>query len=202
LPSCAPPSSLINEVALRISERTMTTPQMLDRRALLRRALLLVGGTAAAIPFDLFADSSAQTRFFGAAQYSLLEAVVDIIIPRTDTPGAIDAGVPASFDALMKNWASRERQEQFRALLDEMDRAAREPTGGLLALDRARRAEVLVAFDKSKISDRVYRRFKELVLTLYYLSEAGATQELRYEHVPGRWEASVKMTPDTRSWAT
>lgn len=155
--------------------------------------MLLVGGGAVATPLELFADSGPQARFFGAAQYSLLEVVADIIVPRTDTPGAIDAGVPAAFDALMKNWASRERQEQFRALLAEIDQATR---------DRgSRRAEAVVAFDKSKIDDRIYRKFKELVLTLYCLSEAGATQELRYEHVPGRWEASVKMTPNTRTWA-
>lgn len=171
---------------------------MLDRRELLRRAIVLVGGTAAATPFELFADSGPQARFFGAAQYSVLEAVADIIMPRTDTPGAIDAGVPAAFDALMKNWASRKRQEQFRALLEEMDQAARGHATGLLALERTRRAEIVAAFDKSKAGDKVYRKFKELVLRLYYLSEIGATRELRYEHVPGRWEASVKMTPDTR----
>ena len=175
---------------------------MFNKRELLRRALLLVGGTAMATSFELFADSSPQARFFGATQYSLLEAVADIIIPRTDTPGAVDAGVPAAFDALMKNWASRERQEQFRALLEEMDKAAREQAGGgLLALERTQRIEVVVAFDKSKTGDRVYRKFKELVVALYYLSEVGATQELRYEHVPGRWDASVTMTPDTRTSA-
>lgn len=184
----------------------MSIASMLDRRELLRRAIFLVGGTAVATPLELFADSGPQARFFGAAQYSLLEVVADIIMPRTDTPGAIDAGVPAAFDALMKNWASRERQEQFRALLEEIDQAAREQASGLLALDRTRRTEVLVAFDKSKsggrhTGDKVYRKFKELVLTLYYHSEVGATQELRYEHVPGRWEASVKMTPDTRASA-
>jgi len=179
----------------------MSVGSMLDRRELLRRAIALVGGTAAATPLELFADSGPRARFFGAAQYSLLEAVADIIMPRTDTPGAIDAGVPVAFDALMKNWASRERQEQFRALLDEMDQAARGQATGLLALERDRRAEVVVAFDKSKAGDKVYRKFKELVLKLYYLSEIGATQELRYEHVPGRWEASVKMTPDTRASA-
>jgi gluconate 2-dehydrogenase gamma chain len=180
---------------------SMRVDQMFNRRELLRRAILLVGGTAVATPFELFADSGPQARFFGAAQYSLLETVADIIIPRTDTPGAIDAGVPAAFDALMKNWAARERQEQFRALLEEIDQVAREQGSGLVALERTRRAEVVVAFDKSKGGDKVYRKFKGLVLTLYYLSEVGATQELRYEHVPGRWEASVKMTPDTRASA-
>lgn len=163
--------------------------------------MFLVGGAAAATSFDLFADSGPQARFFGAPQYSLLETVTEIIIPRTDTPGALEAGVPAAFDALMKNWAARERQEQFRALFEEIDQAARDRGNGLLALDPARRTEIMVAFDKSKTGDKVYRKFKELVLTLYYLSEAGATQELRYEHVPGRWEAAVKMTPDTRTSA-
>ena len=172
-----------------------------DRRELLRRAILLVGGTAVTTPFELLADSGPQVRFFGAVQYSLLEAVADIILPRTDTPGAIDAGVPAAFDALMKSWASRERQEQFRALLEDIDRAARNQGGGVLALARTRRAEVIAAFDESQAGNRVYRKFKELLLTLYCLSEAGATQELRYEHVPGRWEASVKMTPNTRTSA-
>lgn len=179
----------------------MRIDQTFDRRELLRRAILLVGGTAIATPVELIADAGAKARFFGAAQYSLLEAVADIIMPRTDTPGAIDAGVPATFDALMKNWASRERQEQFRALLEQIDQAAREQGNELLALDHARRTEVLVAFDKARMGDQVYRKFKELVLTLYYRSEVGATQELRYEHVPGRWEASVTMTPDTRAWA-
>lgn len=179
----------------------MRIDQMLDRRELLRRALLLVGGTAVVTPFELFADSGAKVRFFDAAQYSLLETVADIIIPRTDTPGAIDAGVPAAFDALMSNWASRERQEQFRALLEAIDQAGRDQGRGLLALEPARRAEVVVAFNESKTGDKVYRKFKELVLTLYCLSEVGATQALRYEHVPGRWEASVKMTPDTRASA-
>jgi hypothetical protein len=122
-------------------------------------------------------------------------------MPRTDTPGALDAGVPASFDALMKNWASRERLEQFRALLNKMDQAAGVPGKSFLALERTQRTDVLVAFDKANAEDDVYRKFKELVLTLYYHSELGATQELRYEHVPGRWEASVKITPDARASA-
>ena len=46
------------------------------------------------------------------------------------------------------------------------------------------------------------RRFKELVLTLYYLSQPGATRELRYEHTPGKWEPSIEIGPDTRAWAT
>jgi gluconate 2-dehydrogenase gamma chain len=177
----------------------MSDLPVLNRRELLRSAVLLIGGTALGTSFELFADSGAQPRFFDDAQYALLQEVVDIIIPRTDTPGALDAGVPAAFDALMNNWASRERQDQFRALLEQIDVAARERGNTFLEFDRTRRVEVLTAFDQAKASDKVYKKFKELVLTLYYYSEVGAMQELHYVHVPGKWEASVRITPDTRS---
>ena len=32
----------------------------------------------------------------------------------------------------------------------------------------------------------------------YYMSEAALTTELEYEHVPGSWTASVKVTPKTK----
>lgn len=35
----------------------------------------------------------------------------------------------------------------------------------------------------------------------YYYSQVGATQELRYELVPGAWEPSVPITAATRAWA-
>ena len=62
--------------------------------------------------------------------------------------------------------------------------------------------EAARSFDAAQMTaDPVYRRFKELVLTLYYLSQPGATRELRYEHVPGKWEPSIEVGPDTRAWA-
>jgi gluconate 2-dehydrogenase gamma chain len=143
----------------------------MNRRDLLRRAALIVGGAAIVRPIALVAD--ARPRFFSSTQYALLEETADLIIPRTDTPGARDAGVPVALDALMAAWASRERQQQFRELLDQIDRSARG------------HADSLLAFDKARATDPIYRKFKELVLTLYYLSETGATQELRYEHTPG-----------------
>jgi hypothetical protein len=46
-----------------------------------------------------------------------------------------------------------------------------------------------------------YTRLKDLVLTTYYLSEPGATKELRYELIPGVWDASMPLGKDRRAWA-
>jgi hypothetical protein len=170
----------------------------IDRRALLRTAILLVGGSMAGIPAGAFAqDAAAATkRFFTLAQFAVLDEVAAIIIPKTDTPGAREAGVPANVDMLMSKWASEERQEQFRAMLDSIGGA------GLMRMKPAERLDYVRKYDAEHLhGEGAYGRFKELVLTLYYLSEPGATQELRYELSPGKWDGWTEMTPDTRAWA-
>jgi hypothetical protein len=134
----------------------------------------------------------------------LLEEIAEIIIPRTDTPGARDAGVAGFIDALMTHWASPERAARFRGLLDEIDaRALADAGAGLLSLPQTRRIETVAGYDAAQIAagNQTYRRFKELVLTAYYWSEPGATQELRYELAPGVWEPRLAIGPDTRAWA-
>src|SRR3546814_11287349 len=65
----------------------------------------------------------------------------------TDTPGAIDAGVPRAIDAMLRDWASEKTRGDFVATLDALDAAARSATGkGLAALLPDRRAPVVAAF--------------------------------------------------------
>jgi hypothetical protein len=177
----------------------------LERRALLRGAILLVGGSLAGISGEVLAQATAKSaRFFNAARFATLAEVADIMIPRTATPGAKDAGVPEAMDALMVNWASKERQQQFRSILDEINaRAKAAGASSLVALPMAKRVEVVRAYDADKFGakDWPYNRFKELVMTLYYLSEPGATKELRYELIPGKWEPGIELKSDTPAWA-
>jgi gluconate 2-dehydrogenase gamma chain len=173
---------------------------VLDRRVLLAGAIALVGGTLAGFPAELLALAPAtQARFFTPAQFAILDAVVDIIIPRTDTPGARDAGVADFIDRMMSRWASPDHKLEYAALIDDIDRQA----GGLIALAGPARIEAVRAYDAAAFAahNEAYRKFKELVLTAYYWSEPGATQELRYELAPGIWEPRVPMTPATRAWA-
>ena len=170
----------------------------IDRRALIRTAIMLVGGgVAAGSPVQALAQAKKTARFFTPAQYAVMSETVDIIMPRTDTPGAKDAGVPAAMDAMMRNWASKERQAQFAALMDEIGRR------GLSKLPPAARVDLIRTIDSEKLAagDQIYGRFKDLVLSLYYLSEAGATKELRYELVPGAWEPWTELKPGQRTWA-
>lgn len=76
----------------------MTDIAQIDRRSLLNAALLLVGATVAAgVSPEAFADASARSKpYLDPASFTLLSAIAETIIPRTDTPGAIDAHMVAS----------------------------------------------------------------------------------------------------------
>lgn len=176
--------------------------QGMDRRGLLQSLAALLGAAATTGLPSLSWAADAAPKFFSPAEYALLTETVDIMIPRTDTLGAVDAGVPAAMDGMMLSWASAERREEFRKVLADLDAAARaEGAGGFIALPRERRVAVLTAYDRKIFLNAPYGQFKKIVLTTYYLSEGGATQELRYKAVPGKWDGAVPVTPDTRAWA-
>ena len=168
----------------------------LDRRTLLGSAILLVGGTLASGVAMPALAATGTARFFTPEELLIVAEFAEIIIPRTDTPGAKDAGVPEALDALMADWASEARKAEFRALVARIADAGGVTPGAPPQIELAR------SFDAAQLpADPVYRRFKELVLMLYYLSQPGATRELRYEHVPGKWEPSIEVGPDARAWA-
>lgn len=200
----------------------MTITSM-DRRSLLESALLLMGVTAtASFSTEAFAKAAASPKpFLDQKSFTLLSAIADTIIPKTDTPGAVDAHVPAKFDALLVNWASPEHRVMLADALASIDAVAREKQGkGFAELTPDQRKELLSAHDIAglkpvprtekltgmrammagpSVADPGYAKLKELIVLLYYYSEEALTTELVYEHVPGGWTPSVKVTPETRA---
>jgi hypothetical protein len=110
--------------------------------------------------------------------------------------------VPALFAAMLAKWASPATRTAFLARLDAIDAAAMTAKGKAFAkLPAKDRLAVLKAYDAANFPAPDYKRMRDLFLILYYNSEPGATQELRYEHAPGAFEPSLPITRDTRAWA-
>lgn len=190
----------------------------MDRRAMLQRAMLLVGATGLAS--CKFLPGSGTPVELGVDQMKLLEVFADTLIPQTDTPGALGAGVPKTVAAMYKNWASDETREALSGALDRLEAAARKITGkGFGEVDAAARQKFLSGHDRDalksvpppadapkgnpfapivSVADIGYHKLKELVAITYYMSQVGLTKELEYQHVPGGWTPSIKVTKDTR----
>lgn len=182
----------------------------LDRRDFMLRAARLVGGVSLLSPLGACSSVSQifsagrEKRFFSDEQRARLDLICDAIIPATDTPGAVGAGVPELIDSMMADWASRATRAQYSAVLDDVDARAMAQFGAPLAkLTAEQRLQTVRLHDAAAIvaPDGAYRNFKELVMLGYYYSQPGATEELRYVAVPGAWRADVAFSEIGRTWA-
>ena len=177
----------------------------LNRRALLLGAVFLAGGAAALTRFTRQSTAGADIGpVFSPDQFALLEQVADTMIPASDTPGALDAGVPDFLRDMLANWGSRESHAQILAVLDSIEKQAWSRYGAaFLALPGERKLEVMRNVDAEALArqDPGYGKFKWLLLVGYYQSEIGATQELRYELVPGAWRACLPLAEVGRASA-
>jgi hypothetical protein len=106
-----------------------------------------------------------------ASEMDLVARLSDLIIPRTDTPGASDAGVPEFIDRRLT--ATPSLAADFRHGLSQLP-----PGFAQLPNDR----QVAILTDMSSVPDsapgRFFRLLKEITIDGYYSSQAGLTQEL------------------------
>jgi hypothetical protein len=130
----------------------------------------------------------------------LFDALCDLVIPDSETPGAKRAGVPQFLQlALAHGIAGSTTQDRHR--LEVLLSVAAH--GDFASLPRDKQHEVLEAVDAAAYGspDSVWPRIKGLILMGYYTSEIGASQELRYQLVPGRFDPDVPQGPADRAFS-
>src|SRR3954468_11372719 len=105
----------------------------MQRRELLRA---LGGATALALlPLETVAawtrvaSGRAVVDGLGDAHLALVGAIADTIIPRTDTPGATDVGVPAFVNVIVGENYSDQTRATFIAGLDAIEARAKSEGG-------------------------------------------------------------------------
>ena len=163
-----------------------------------REAMLLLAGTAA-LPASLKALGRAGGRRTSTAHQSeTVATIAELIIPKTDTPGARDAGVPAFIDVMVTEWGDDNQRKAFAAGLANVDERSRATFGkDFIGCTPAQQSEILQDMDyelaqardaKADTSGNFFGMMKWLTLTGYYTSEVGATSELHFRVVPGRFE--------------
>lgn len=178
------------------------------------RQMLLAFGTATLTPACVTqavtpgAGLTPGARFHTPDEWAWLTRVSDLLIPDTHTPGAVAAGVPEYLDTLMQTWANPQTQREHRANLHALF-AQLDHAGPFMDLRREAALQVLTRLDAAAFADRpadtdedtplqaqahsAWRDIKYLVTRAYFVSEAGARQELDWQLVPGRWTPCVAL---------
>jgi hypothetical protein len=154
-------------------------------------------------------------------QRKIVSAVAEHIIPRTSTPGAIDAGVPAFIELMLQDCYKKTEQYSFLKGTKDLVKAdflGQSAAGqvAMLTLLESNTKDLMKSFSqkKIKVGDNIdkdilegangvpfWRLMKELTLLGYYTSEKGIQASFVYEPVPGKFELITDMKPTQKSFA-
>jgi hypothetical protein len=192
----------------------------MQRREALR--LLMTGGVLPALPTNLFAffqgahpASGYTLRTLNPHQNDTVVAMIDQIIPATDTPGAKGARVNEFIDVILTEWADAEERNNFLDGLAGVDKQTNDLFGkNFVDASPAQQVTLLRSMDESVATQRTRRMrhgntipeerdkqlrgeffnvFKGITVHGYYTSEIGFSQELNLQIIPGAHHGCVPL---------
>jgi hypothetical protein len=193
----------------------------MDRREALR---LLATGTALQLaPRHLLAvlreartllATQAAPRTLNLHQDATLKAMTELILPKTDTPGATDVGVSEFIDLMLTEWYDEPDRTRFLNGLAEVDLRTKALFGkNFVEGSPDQQAEILIWLGEKmteaaaarmagprprrrssqRSSGNFYPMLRHLTLTAYYTSEAGATEALHFQIIPDSHEGCAEV---------
>jgi hypothetical protein len=195
----------------------------MNRRDALR--MLTAGAVLPALSPELFAfyrqahpGSSYALRTLNSHQNDTIVAMIDQILPATETPGAKAVRVNEFIDVILTEWANDEERRRFLDGLADVDKqgnalfgkdfaaAAPDQQVALLrSMDEA--AAIARASQKDRppfwepegrdtqMHGNFFTVFKNMTLHGYYTSEIGFTQELKLQIIPGAQHGCMPLGP-------
>lgn len=203
----------------------------MNRREFLQCAAILVSGSSAAqLGFSLNEEqevylatapdfNATPVNYFTPLQREIITAMVEVIIPRTDTPGAIDAGVPVFVELMVSQWLNEEETAIFNAgLADIEDRIPVTFGDAFHTLAPERQLEIMQALEdeasgspwydfanvqRDFVSDAPFIcQLKELTIWGFFTSREGGSQVLRYDPMPMYFDGNIPLKQNDSSWLT
>lgn len=148
----------------------------------------------------------------------IVSAMAEVIIPRTDTPGAIDAGVPQFLEIMIAEWLNEEERDIFETgLADIESRIPSEFGAAFPDLSPEQQLKIMEKLEEASsgspwwdggglrsdfMSDAPFIcQFKELTIYGFFTSEIGGTQVLRHNPMPMRFDGHFPLEPGDSSWS-
>jgi glucoside 3-dehydrogenase (cytochrome c) hitch-hiker subunit len=148
-------------------------------------------------------------RWIRPERAAMLEALVDTILPATDTPGARQARVQVFVDLALRDCYTPAEQQVFVAGLEALAAGCQaRHARPFEACSPEQRHALLAPLDAASYAPdsgargSFIRILKDLTLLGFFTSRIGATQVLAYEAVPGGYRGCLDLRAGQKGWAT
>ena len=200
----------------------------MNRRELLQCAAVLISGVSASrLVFALSQEqwtylatapdyTDRKVDYLTPAQRRIIAAMAEVIIPETETPGAIAAGVPRYIELMAADWLNAQEQAIFSAGVAAMETDIPAQYGEAFdQLDARQQLAIMQELEEQAGDSNWYQfgnvqrefisdapficQLKELTIWGFFTSEVGMTQVLRYDPMPMRFDGDTPLGPNDSS---
>lgn len=195
----------------------------MNRRKALQQAGLVTGGVLTAPGlFSLLQSCQSENAtswkplFFTREEALLISRLVDILLPRTATPGALDVNVDRFMDLVFAKTLSAPEQDQLRKELAVFNTSCKADFGDSfvnLSLEDQQKVLTLAEQNAPTFNGSVwgtavgkqkdvgfYRRTKAMAIWAYFSSEKIGKEVLAYDPIPGAYNGCLPLSEIGKRW--
>jgi hypothetical protein len=183
----------------------------MNRRDALKSVILMMGGTmvgANVILTGCAPEDQIVGLEFSPKDIAFLDEIGEAIIPTTDTPGAKAVGIGSFMVMMVKETYNGDQQTVFVDGLNfiRKDFKSSKGTDFMEATldERTAYLNELKTNSTANPDDKnagAIKMLQDLTVLGYFTSEVGATQQLRYYEVPGKYDPCIEYKPGDKAYA-
>jgi len=196
----------------------------MNRRDALRKTGLMAGAALTAPSLLALLQSCSQTprlgwtpQFLNEDQAQFISSFVDIILPKTETPGALDVKTDMFLDLVYAKTYSPDAQAKIKAEIDQFNADCKKDYGKVFAeLSKEDKSVCLKAHEANtaKFNRGVwgtavgeqkpvafYRQLKSQAMWGYFSSEEIGKNVLNYDPIPGEYLGCIPLNEVGKIWS-
>ncbi len=182
----------------------------MKRREILKYTALLTGASISAPLWSAILSGcntaptenggSGELQFFNQEEFTLLTGMIDLILPKTDSPSASEVGVHYTIDGMVGTVYKEEDKASFKKSFDALAGYLNGPAQGqgISGLQPGEQLELLQQLEESEEEQLEEARnafvdLKQQTIAYYLSTEEIATKYLTYLPVPGAYKACISV---------
>lgn len=190
----------------------------MKRRKVIGLLLLAGGGTATGLGgLKWWQLNHTPDKAYLDGKLNLLSALAETIIPKTDTPGAKEAGVGQYLIDMVKDCTDKKTQNKFIDGLKDLEQYTQDKYNKFYETCTVEEQHQVMKHFQEKgkpyngtigkaqnkfLGKSFFTTLKEYTVTGYCTSQIGATQGLAYLAVPGPYIGCTSLQKGQKTWAT
>ncbi len=195
----------------------------MKRRTALQKTGVLMGGVLA-MPTVLSMLTSCKSEnrlewrpeFLTIVEAETVAKLVDLILPKTNTPGALDVGVDIFIDRFVARAYEKQEQDNVRHQLSLFNENCKQEYGDFF-IDLNQENQIAILRNAEKTSGKFnlaiwgisigeqkqigfYRSLKSMAIWAYFTSERVGEHVLNYDPIPGLYDGCLPLAEVGNRW--